>query len=75
MYLSRNFFIKGGLAYTVEAYLFAFHLHGKDPLEIHIHTLLVYTILGCVFCGVFEMIFTNEILFTYGRILFTILQG
>ena len=67
--------LMGGIAFGAEAYLFAFHLHGKDPLEVHIHVLLVYSILGCVLCGLFEMIYQDQVLFTYGRILFTVLQG
>ena len=65
----------GILAFGVEAYLFAFHLHGKDALEVHIHILLVYAIAGCAFFCCLEWYNENQILFTYGRILCTLLQG
>lgn len=68
-------FCTGILAFGVEAYLFAFHLHGKDALEVHIHVLLVYAIVGCAFFCCLEWYNPNEILFTYGRILCTLLQG
>jgi hypothetical protein len=65
----------GSLAFLVEAYIFGYHLHGKDPLDVHLHTLLVYSILGCFMFSCFETFYPREILFTYGRILCTILQA
>ena len=68
-------FATGILAFGVEAYLFAYHLHGKDVLEVHLHVLLVYAIVGCaIFCAL-EWYNENEIIFTYGRIVCTLLQG
>ena len=65
----------GLLGYTVECFLFAFHLHGRDALDIHVHTLLVHSILGCILCTALEIWRPTQILFTYGRIAFTMLQG
>lgn len=68
-------YVTGILAFGVEAYLFAFHLHGKDALETHIHVLLVYSIIGCALFCCLEWYNQHEVLFTYGRIICTILQG
>jgi hypothetical protein len=68
-------YVTGMLAFGVEAYLFAFHLHGKDALEVHLHVLLVYAIVGCVVFCALEWYNENEIIFTYGRIVCTLLQG
>ena len=65
----------GIVAFTVEGFLFAFHLHSRAPLDIHLHTLLVYAICGCVLSTCLEFARPEQVLFTYGRILFTFLQG
>lgn len=65
----------GIMAFSVEAFLFAFHLHGRDPLDVYIHVLLVYAIVGCIIFACLEAYNPKQVLFTYGRILFTILQG
>ncbi|RNA18626.1 transmembrane 45A [Brachionus plicatilis] len=65
----------GIMAFSVEAFLFAFHLHGKKPLEVYVHVLLVYAIIGCIVFTCLEAYDPKQVLFTYGRILFTILQG
>lgn len=67
--------ICGILAFTIEAFLFAFHLHGKEVVEVYVHVLLVYAIVGCIICAILETYNRKQILFTYGRILFTFLQG
>ena len=65
----------GVLSFAIEAFLFAFHLHGKEPVEVYLHVLLVYAILGCVLFCALECWNDQNILFTYGRIVFTLLQG
>jgi hypothetical protein len=67
--------VLGALAFGVEGFLFAFHLHSRHPLDIHVHVLLVYAIYGCVLFTILEIYDETQILFTYGRILCTILQG
>jgi hypothetical protein len=68
-------FIMNILAFGVEAFLFHFHLHGKDEIDIHVHTLLVYNIGFCMLGGIWEFNRPNEILATYCRIAGTLLQG
>ncbi|CAF0992552.1 unnamed protein product [Brachionus calyciflorus] len=65
----------GLIAFGMEAFLFGFHLHSRAPMDIHLHVLLVYAILGCCISVCLEIYNPNEIIYTYGRILFTMLQG
>lgn len=65
----------GVLAFGLEAFIFANHLHGRSMLDSAIHIYLVYSIYGCVLCSLAELVNSRQIIFTYGRILFTILQG
>jgi hypothetical protein len=68
-------YVCGILAFFVEGFLFSNHLHSRAPLDVHIHTLLVYAIFGCAILSIFETCYLNNILLTYGRIFFTIFQG
>lgn len=65
----------GIIAFSIEGFLFAFHLHGKELIDVYIHTLLVYAVFGCVFFCCLEAYNPRQVMFTYGRILFTLLQG
>jgi hypothetical protein len=68
-------YVCGILGFAIEAFLFANHLHSRAPLDIHVHTLLVYAIYGCVIFSILEAYDPSNILFTYGRIMFTLFQG
>ena len=63
------------IGFSVEAFLFAFHLHSRTPLDTHLHVLLVYAICGCILFCAFEIVWLDQVLFTYGRIASTLLQG
>jgi hypothetical protein len=67
--------IFGIAAFSVEGLLFAFHLHSRAPLDIQLHTLLTYAIFGCVLACCLEFYNPEQVLFTYARVLFTMLQG
>lgn len=67
--------VLGVLAFGLEAFIFANHLHGRSMLDSAIHIYLVYSIYGCVLFSIAEVVNSRQILLTYGRILFTILQG
>jgi hypothetical protein len=68
-------FAFGFLAFLVEGFLFAAHLHGKAALEIYLHVLLVYAVFACAIFSLLEIYRPHQIIFTYGRILCVILQG
>ncbi len=62
-------------AFAIEAFIFANHLHARSMLDTHLHTLFVYAIYGCLVSAALETARPGQILFTYSRILFTLLQG
>ncbi|CAF0978912.1 unnamed protein product [Adineta ricciae] len=68
-------FLGNIFAYGLEAFLFHFHLHGRDAVDIHVHTLLLYSILLCTAAAIWEYNRPHQILATYGRIAGTFLQG
>ena len=68
-------FLANMFAYAVEAFLFHFHLHGRNSVDIHVHTLLLDAILFCLFAAIWEFNRPEEILATYARIAGTLLQG
>ncbi|XP_067946142.1 transmembrane protein 45B-like [Watersipora subatra] len=49
------------LALTVELVLFAFHLHGREVIDVHVHMLLVYTVAGCIVTTALEYAYPHSI--------------
>lgn len=68
-------FLANIIAFCLEGFLFHFHLHGRNEVDIHVHTLLVYSILFCIIATIWEFNRPNQILATYARIAGTLLQG
>ncbi|XP_001187085.3 transmembrane protein 45B-like [Strongylocentrotus purpuratus] len=65
----------GALAYAVEGFLFYYHTHGRSPLEIHLHSMLVFAIFVCFLAAAAEVWSREDILIRLIRILFTLVQG
>ncbi|KAK3102608.1 hypothetical protein FSP39_012617 [Pinctada imbricata] len=63
------------VAVGVEGLLLYFHLHGRSILDVHIHMLLVYTILLNILAICFEIRFRHSLLAALGRAYFFFLQG
>ncbi|XP_055331975.1 transmembrane protein 45B-like [Paramacrobiotus metropolitanus] len=63
------------LAYTAEALLFMFHVHGRSMLDMQVHTLLVYAIWLCVVATIAEVAWPNSLLLPVTRAYGTLLQG
>jgi hypothetical protein len=42
----RTEYLSACIAYSIEALLFYFHLHGRNMLDIHVHILMVLAITG-----------------------------
>ena len=63
------------LAFGVEGLLFFFHTHGREPLDVHIHTLLVIAIMGCALSTLVETWRPNDVRLKLMRFTFTLLQG
>ena len=68
-------FLANIIAFGIEAFLFHFHLHGRNQIDILVHTLLVYAIIFCLIAAIWEYNRPNQILATYARIAGTFLQG
>ncbi len=68
-------FATQAMAFFVEGFLFNSHLHGKEIVEVYVHVLLVWSIAICFIFACLEYHSKRNVLFTYGRCLFTILQG
>ena len=63
------------LALAVEGLLFAWHLHGRSPLDVQVHTFLLYAVLaGAVFMAL-EVAFSYEVILGVIRCCCFILQG
>jgi hypothetical protein len=71
----RTEYVFNLIGFFVEFLLFKFHLHGRNEIDILMHTLLLYAIAGCIVSGVLECCKPENVIFAYGRILFTMLQG
>ena len=63
------------LALVVEGILFHFHLHGRNELDVRLHTLLVYCIVFNTLAVLAEMKFRNNALVALTRTLFFFVQG
>ena len=63
------------LAYAVEGLLFFYHLDGKSGLEVRVHVLLIYAIIGCVVATLLEIVFPTSLLCVTARSFCTVLQG
>lgn len=63
------------LAIFIEGLLFAFHLHGRNALDIHVHTLLIISIFMTFLAVTNEWMHRNSILAVIVRSLCFLLQG
>ncbi|XP_033740157.1 transmembrane protein 45B-like [Pecten maximus] len=63
------------LALLVEGLLFKFHLHGRNELDVLLHTLLIYTIGANLLALLAETKWRNNILISLTRSYFIFLQG
>ncbi|KAK3104435.1 hypothetical protein FSP39_001977 [Pinctada imbricata] len=63
------------LALGVEGLLFKFHLHGRNELDVRLHTLLIYTIYLNIIAVCLEIRFRTSLLAALGRAYCFFLQG
>lgn len=68
-------YIMLSLAFSVEGMLFLFHLNKEDPLDYTLHTLLLYSILGCIISCILEHKYKRSILVAVFKAYFTCIQG
>lgn len=63
------------LSLGVEGLLFHYHLHGRDVLDIQLHTLLIYAIVFNIIGIILEMKYRHNILAALSRPYFFLVQG
>ncbi|CAG2169199.1 unnamed protein product [Oppiella nova] len=63
------------IATAVETLLFCFHLHGRTSLDIHVHTLLIISIIASMVSVVIEWKYRNHMLSAFSRALCALMQG
>jgi len=68
-------YISAILAIGVEGLLFSWHLHGRTPMDVQLHQLLLYAIYASIFAAATEMCLKREPLAALARAFFTCLQG
>lgn len=63
------------LAFAMEGMLFMWHLHGRSPMDIQVHTFLTYAIFMCILGGFFEMFLRHDVRPALVRSTATFIQG
>ena len=66
--------VTGALAFAVEAFIFVWHLHGRDSLDVQVHKFIVYAIVMCVISTILEIFFPDDVRPVILRAFFTLLQ-
>ncbi|CAN2391412.1 Family of unknown function (DUF716) [Pristimantis euphronides] len=63
------------IAVFVEGFLFYYHVHGRQELDLHIHLLLLFAVFGGALCIFLEVFFRGNIILELLRSSLCILQG
>ncbi|KAL7057285.1 hypothetical protein AAHC03_019395 [Spirometra sp. Aus1] len=63
------------LAITTEGILFVFHLHGRTPADIYVHTILIYAVLILIAVATYEAVNLRSHIAGLLRSILIILQG
>ncbi|XP_070541293.1 transmembrane protein 45B-like [Ptychodera flava] len=63
------------LSYFVEGLFFYFHVHGRTPLDISVHYMLVIGVAVSTLCAVVEIWKKDDVLLPFVRVGFTMVQG
>ncbi|TNN36229.1 Transmembrane protein 45B [Liparis tanakae] len=63
------------VAFFNEGFLFFFHLHGRSPLDVHVHHLLLFAIFGAALVAFLEVFHRGNAALELLRCTLTLLQG
>ncbi|XP_056271350.1 transmembrane protein 45A [Pseudoliparis swirei] len=63
------------VAFFNEGFLFFFHLHGRSPLDVHVHHLLLFAIFGAALVAFLEVFHRGNAALELLRCSLTLLQG
>ena len=64
-----------GLAFSVETFVFGFHLHGRDELDVRCHLLLCMALATCAIFTFLEFHNPSNVIHQITRAMFTVIQG
>ncbi|CAF1263415.1 unnamed protein product [Rotaria sordida] len=67
--------VMGVLAFTMEGFMFLFHLHGRGIVEVHAHQLLIVSIVCSTISAIGECFDPNNFWFIVLRSFFALTQG
>lgn len=56
-------------------FLFLYHLHGRDLLDVHVHMLLLYAVFGAALVCLLEVFHRGNVLLELLRAALCLLQG
>ena len=68
-------YLSSALAFVTEGVLFKYHLHGRPPLDVFLHTVLLYVIAACVIITLLENYKRESVVIATCRIYCVFLQG
>jgi len=63
------------LAFLLEGFLFANHLHGRTPLDVMVHTYLYYLIMSGAICVALEGLYRTSVIMALSRAYVVFIQG
>lgn len=63
------------IQFGIEFLIFANHFHGRGHIDVQLHILHAFSIFAITFFCVMEAVNERQVIYSYGRCLFTILQG
>ncbi|XP_076135265.1 transmembrane protein 45A [Alosa pseudoharengus] len=63
------------IAFFNEGFLFMYHLHGRDMLDVHVHQLLLYAVFAGALTALLEMFHRANVLLELLRTTMCLLQG
>ncbi|XP_017334605.1 transmembrane protein 45A isoform X2 [Ictalurus punctatus] len=64
-----------GLAFFNEGFIFLYHLHGREMLDVHVHMLLLYAVFGGALVCLLEVFHRGNVLLELLRAALSLLQG
>lgn len=68
-------YLSASMAFAAEGFLFAWHLRGRPPMDVQVHTFVVYVAFLCATFCVLEMKYKNDVRVALARAGFTLAMG
>jgi len=68
-------YLSAAMAFSVQGILFSWHLHGREMIDVQVHTFLFYAIVLTVIFTMLEAFNRDKAMYGLGRALGTLVQG